>query len=391
MRSHQFILFALFLLVCGINQAQTNKKNNIANKVYLKVAYQEGYIFPTNTFLQYNNQEQEHIDEFRALSLAVGIQTKGRKEWQQRYGYPYWGMGIQFMDFEENRPELGNPIVLYGFFLAPFFRKNKWAWNYQVKLGYGFNWQAYHPTDNPNNISLGAKHSIFIELGSSLQYQMLPQLAIEIGGTLTHFSNGALKQPNFGINMLAPNISLCYKPTAISTPFIEKNYPNFKQKYEWTIATYAGVKNILFDSLAITVDDQREGLFYPILGLTTAIHKQISYKSKFGIGVSMSYDGGHHAQAIIEEEELEEVDIPINRQLQISIYPSYELVMGKWGVIVQPGFYLYRNKHLHTLPKFYQRLGIKYHVLNHWFVAMNLRAHSFHVSDFIEWTIGYRL
>ncbi|HEY3370068.1 MAG TPA: hypothetical protein VGK10_04420, partial [Prolixibacteraceae bacterium] len=70
---------------------------------------------------------------------------------------------------------------------------------------------------------------------------------------------------------------------------------------------------------------------------------------------------------------------------------SYELVINKLSVVIQPGFYLLRKNSNDHEPSNYQRLGIHYQFGTHLFAGINLRAYDYHVSDFIEWTLGYQL
>lgn len=43
-----------------------------------------------------------------------------------------------------------------------------------------------------------------------------------------------------------------------------------------------------------------------------------------------------------------------------------------------------------STPAFHQRVGVRYYVLNDVFVGITLRSYAFHISDFVEWTAGYR-
>jgi len=60
-------------------------------------------------------------------------------------------------------------------------------------------------------------------------------------------------------------------------------------------------------------------------------------------------------------------------------------------MILQPAFYIYRRSLLNQSPVFHQRLGLKYHFTDRFFIGITLVDYKFHVSDFIEWNIGYRL
>jgi hypothetical protein len=82
------------------------------------------------------------------------------------------------------------------------------------------------------------------------------------------------------------------------------------------------------------------------------------------------------------------VDLPFGNHIMLSVYPSYELVVNRLSIIVQPGFYVYRKKTTELTPAFYQRVGVKYHFYKNYYAGINLRAYQYHISDFIEWNIG---
>jgi hypothetical protein len=79
-------------------------------------------------------------------------------------------------------------------------------------LGFGatFNWQAFNPLTNKYNVAIGAGESFLIDAGLNFDYQLTNRINLSLGFSLTHFSNGALKKPNFGINTIAPKVSLKY-------------------------------------------------------------------------------------------------------------------------------------------------------------------------------------
>ena len=60
-------------------------------------------------------------------------------------------------------------------------------------------------------------------------------------------------------------------------------------------------------------------------------------------------------------------------------------------MILQPAFYIYRKEMKNQTPVFHQRIGLKYHFTKNLFAGITLRDYDFHVSDFIEWNIGYRI
>ncbi|NOZ33865.1 MAG: acyloxyacyl hydrolase [Chlorobi bacterium] len=376
------------LFVSAQNDSTVVKKNSFEN---LAVAgmYQNGYVFPTNDFIRGRNAERDTIDIFQSFSIKLLKQTTGKNEWEQLYNYPVYGVGFFFFDFH-NPEEIGTPFSFYGFFKADFKRWNKLSLNYEIGFGASFNWKSFNPITNKYNIAIGAGQSFFIDAGLTLQYYLTKRINAEAGFSLSHFSNGALKKPNFGLNTIAPKISLTYN-LADRPVFIKQEISKYIPENELLFLVFGGTKNVIFDSVNIDILEKYEGLYFPVFGISTTYNRQVSYKSKIGIGMSISYNGSVNAQAAVDNNDLEIIDGPLSDKIQISIYPSYELVIHKISIVLQPAFYLYRKKMKNQTPVFYQKIGIKYHFTDNYFVGITLRDYNFHISDFIEWNIGYRI
>jgi len=387
---NKLFLLLIILLSIKISAQTTNKDLPKYSKLFeLEFSYQNGYIFPTNNFVRGNNAENEKINAFQTFSLKLIKQTIGKKIWEQLFNYPEYGLGIYLADFH-NPEEIGLPIAFYGYFTAPFQRWEKFTLNYEAGFGVAFNWNNYSPSNAYNN-AIGAKYTVYINLGMKVEYQLLKRFSIGLGVSLTHFSNGRLKAPNYGLNTIAPKISVIYKLYKPKLQFIKQNVPAFNKKNELYLSAFFGLKNIIYDSLNIAVSEKYEGESYYVFGLSTLFNRQVSYKSKIGLGIDFSYDGSVNAQIAVDNGQLQINGGAFSDKLQVSIFPSYELVINKVSIIIQPSFYIYRKKLKNQSPVFYQRVGLKYNFYKNFYVGLNLRAYQFHISDFIEWNIGYRI
>ncbi|MDD3080222.1 MAG: acyloxyacyl hydrolase [Paludibacter sp.] len=388
------ILLSITLLSHAQMDSIALKENSFWNNKSISIGYQNGYIFQTNDFIKGNNVQAAKLDEFQAFSLKLSKQTNGEKLWEQLYKYPSWGLGAYVADFH-NPAEIGTPIALYGFLNAPFVRWEHSTFNYEISFGATANWKSFNPLTNQYNIAIGAGQSFFIDAGLNLEFEISKHLNLVTGFSLTHFSNGALKYPNKGINCVAPKISLRYN--LYERPkFIKQELPKFNSSNEWEISTFAGLKNLIFiDSVRKDIIEQYEGLSYPVFGVTALFNHQISRKSKIGLGINFAYNSTVNAEsaAIIANSstDFDPVSGPITDKIQISIFPSYELVVNKISLVLQPAFYIYRKKTKNQSPNFHQRIGLKYYFSDNFFGGIVLRDYSFHVSDFVEWTVGYRI
>ena len=383
--------FALFIISPLISLAQTEDSTLTKKTKNYSISglYQNGYVFPTNDFVKGVNAEKELINAFQTFSVRFSQQSYGKNLWEQVYNYPHWGIGLSVYDFY-NPEEIGNPIALYGFFDAPFKRWDKLTFNYEIGFGATFNWRKFDPITNTNNIAIGAGKSFYIDAGLNLLYELTEHLDVETGFSLTHFSNGALKKPNFGLNTVAPKISVKYNFDERHN-FIKHKIPDFQPKKEWIISAFIGGTNVIFDSVNVDIQEKYEGVTFPIIGLTTTLNWHTWRMSKFGLGMAFNYNGSVNAQVAVDNNELEVKNGLFANKIQISISPSYEFVVNRFSLILQPAFYLYRKKLVNQTPVFHQRIGLKYHFTEDFFAGITLRDYQFHVSDFVEWNIGYRI
>lgn len=386
----KYVLAFLFVFpITSFAQSKDTTLLKIPPNYAVNASYQHGYVFPTNNFVRGINAENDVIDAFQTFTIKFTKQTTGTKLWEQNYKYPEYGLGISILDFN-NPEEIGIPIAFFGYFSAPFLRTKKFIFAYEAGLGLAFNWKNYSPS-NLYNHAIGAKQTVYIDLGLKTEFKWSERLSAETGFSLSHFSNGRLKEPNFGLNTIAPKLSLHYKINAQKTEWLVNECPKFKAKNELYLSIFYGLKNIIYDSLNVSISEKYEGESFTVFGISALLNRQIGYKSKIGMGFDISYDGSHQTQLFIDNGYTKVSNGKFAENILISIFPSYELVFNKIAVVLQPGFYVYRDNIENQTPIFYQRIGLKYNFYKKFYIGLNLRAYQFHTSDFIEWNIGYRM
>lgn len=389
-----YSVIVLFLNIT-VNSAVFASKNSTADssKIFSALSvygfYQTGWVLPTNSFVRGVNQFNEPIDDYEAYSLQLAYQTSGKKYWEQDYKYPMYGAGVYLARFKHTT-QLGKPIAVYGFFNAPFFKGEKLALNYELGLGFTFNWKSFNVTSNKYNVAIGAQESVYIDADLKLEYFLTPHLTLAFGPSFNHFSNGALKKPNKGINTFAPKFSLGYNFNVQRPSPTDQAIPPPENKSELLISTYIGWKNVLDDKSGVDSTLGFKGVYYSVYGISTTIQRRVSYKSKLGIGLTLGYLGSANSNITVVNGKLVDNEATFAEGFECSIYPSYELVINKLSLQIQPGFYIYRKHYANRTPFTYQRIGIKYYLFRDLFLGLNLRAYNFYVSDYLEWTIGYR-
>jgi hypothetical protein len=354
----------------------------------ISVYGQYGKVLATNPYLKLAHETGDTNIQYDAFSFQFLKQTAGENEWEKQFGYPAYGAGIYTASFFDNKG-FGAPIAFYGVLKGPFKRWQKLTINYDTGFGLAFNWNSYNPTANNFNISLGANETVFIDLGFNLKYPLGKHLDLSLGYSFTHFSNGALKVPNFGLNTFSPKITLEYQLNRFAPKTFVHEEIRGSKKTSLDLSFFGGVKNVVYTNYAGDSIPNYRGVYYPIYGVNAVINKQVTFKSKIGIGTSVIYDGSYNSLAYVDHGVLESPEGFQKGKISLSIYPSYELVIHRLSVVVQPGFYVFRQQSTDKKPMTYQRLGLHYLVSKNLFAGICLHAYDYHVSDFIEWTLGY--
>ncbi len=402
-RTNSILILIAFLSITGFASDTTNVKKNRYVKS-LRFFYQAGKVLPTNDFLKGENKKGKPIDYYQSASLQYGIETDGRKLWQQLYGYPTWGFGFYGVNFFDSE-ELGTPSAIYTFINAPIIKRFKrWSINYEVGFGLTYDWKKFDQNTNAMQYAIGSSNTVFIDAGLNIDVMLGKRFNFTGGFTFTHFSNGATRVPNLGINLVAPRFGLKYmfKPRP---DFIKVEVPKYKNDWEYIVLLAASSKQLGYKMIE-GFDTSYTAETYGVFTISTGINRQISHKVKFGAGIDLGLDGSYNSYIEYSSgNDNKRINAGNGNKFAFGAYGSFELVVHKLSVIIQPGWYIYREEWKipdseppagTSYPRrkpggSYQRIGLKYHVFDNVFAGINVRAYDFSVADYIEWNIGYRI
>jgi len=403
MKGILLVLAVMVLTVSGMQAADSTKVKKDSQKKSLRLFYQAGSVLQTNEFVKGQNDAGQVIDYFQSISLQYAVETDGREIWQQIYGYPSWGFGLYAVNFFD-ADEIGTPSAAYGFINAPLYRLKRWSLNYEVGFGLTWDWKPYDQNLNPYQYAIGSSKTVFIDVGFNVQLMLGKHFNLTAGGTFTHFSNGATKVPNYGINLVAPRLGVKYvfkeRPE-----FKTYEIPKYESEWEFVALVAGAMKQLAFDTTYTDTIVGNHAETYGIFTFSTGVNRQISRKVKFGLGLDVGYDGAYNSYINYENGVITRMDAGDGIKLNVGFYGSFELVIHKLSLVVQPGWYVYREEWAVPEKKegtavipprrksggSYQRLGIKYHVFENVFLGINIRAYDFGIADYIEWNAGYRI
>ncbi|KUJ52522.1 hypothetical protein AR685_05750 [Chryseobacterium sp. JAH] len=383
-------LFSLISTLFFCQDSDTISKTNLQATVSLQL----GKFLGTNDYLKTLTKRN-----FITGSAEITVQTDGSKEWHKRFGRPYYGGGILAMSFP-NHQDMGNPFAVYGTFGGAITETKTHSWNYETSGGFAFNWNRYNYEKGYLNPTLGSSVSIYVNFGVNYKYYLGKHFDLGLGMNFNHFSNGALRLPNKGMNAFSPKLSLVYHlnerqyhPTDSLSAF---------DKYSTLdVNFFGGVRHSIFlgkdegfEYSDVDLGQKYKGTYSQNWGLETVYHRQITYKSSLGLGIGVLYDEDYNTKFFQDKNGDIQFEKRFNKDnLLLNIFPSYRLSISKFAIHIQPGFYIFKKAIERRYDKsiFYQRVGFQYTVADRLLIGIGLRAYDFHKADYIEWRLGYRI
>lgn len=387
------IYLYILLFVSGFYNSQ-NLDTISRSNLQTSVSMQFGKFLGTNDYLKTLTHR-----EFIGASAELTVQTDGSQEWHRRFGRPYYGGGIVAFNYLKNS-DMGSPFAVYGTFGGTIKETPAHSWNYETSGGFAFNWTPYDIKKGYLNQTFGSSVSIYINFGVNYKYYLGKHFDLGLGLNFNHFSNGALKLPNKGMNTFSPKLSLTYHFD--EREFAPKDSLSAFDKYSTLdVNVFGGVRHSIFYGKDegfnyddVDLIDKFKGRYYQNWGLETVYHRQITYKSSLGLGIGVMYDEDYNHRFYQDETGAIQVAKRFKHDnLLLNFFPSYRLTISKFAIHLQPGFYLFKKSIDKRYDKtiFYQRVGFQYTVGKNLLIGIGLRSFLFHKADYIEWRLGYRI
>ncbi|WP_168171959.1 acyloxyacyl hydrolase [Algoriphagus sp. A40] len=312
---------------------------------------------------------------YKALDFKIGWRKISNTPFNYLYRYPTLGFG--FNSALENYEEIGRPQAVYGFMEIPFSvarNSRRVSFGYFLQLGVGFNLNPYDSLSNPDNKYIGSNINAYINMGLSSTIKFSERTDLQASFGLKHYSNGATKKPNAGINLFPLNLAMKIKLGDIkSIPDAAPEIPKKSLRTFWNLTLYTGMKNYEIGDPAY---------FRGGLGVNYLLEPL--YKYRFGLGLDLFWAQGMEAR-------FPEEDFSFKDQTSLAVVGSWEWQLtDRLYVPIAFGAYLYRNELNQEMTWFYERIGARYRFDNNMFAGMQIKAHKAK-ADFFEFTVGYTI
>lgn len=372
------VMLSIFSITAegNIRQSTDSISASKQSSLMIQLEMENGGMLPSNEVIKEKFQDIY----YNAINLRVGWQTKpGTDPYHARYNYPVYGFGLYASSF--HKEEIGTPNALYGFVSIPIapHALPKWDFSYRIALGLASNFHPYNREKNPTNILLGSQRNVFIDLGFQANYILSNRFQLGAGFAFHHFSNGSIRQPNKGINLIPFTLSATYRPGGLHRVQQSREQIknlHFEENSQVHIHYAAGIKEF-------EPNDDKQ-YFKSTMGAYWS--HSVGPKWRLGAGADLFYshsgkdiaiagDQAGELSALLSGGPAFYIDHVLTRALYIS------------GNV---GWYAHRNAFNGETKPVFLRIGVRYNVFHNTYAGVSIKAHM-GKADFIEWTLGYTL
>ena len=296
-------------------------------------------------------------------------QSKGEKQWHAVCGFPQSGVTL-FGGSVGNRELLGTYWGAYGFIEFPFVRTKGFEFSGKLGSGLGYGTKVFDQELNPKNVAMSSHVNALICIGLKSR-AIFGRNSVTIGVDMTHFSNGASKVPNLGVNL--PYLSLGYARIVRSKMLDTIPTANHVPLKKWLI-NITGI-------ISIKETFPTGGKKFPVYALSPSF--RWFTKPKVGMEYGLDFIS---KQAILNyRPEIVKSQWDI---FQIGVYGAYLLPLDRFHFAFGMGLYV-KDKY-QPEDFLYHRIAMRYYLNNGLNFNVGLKSHWAR-ADYIEWGVGYTI
>ncbi len=326
-------------------------------------AYHHGYLFPHHRLVTYFTEE--YINGF---NITLSRYMPGIK----LLNPPEMGGGYYFSNLG-SREIYGYAHGVY-FYVARDFLKNQSPFNLQstMNIGASYNTKHWDLSENYSNRNIGTHVNIFFMYSLNLKVKVSERILVSAGPVLVHTSNGNIKQPNFGLNLLNTHFSM----TCLIDPKNKKTALPVRQITDFNKNRFLFIASGGVRQLSHRIPD-----YFAVGSLLTGYSRRINPYLALGLGTDFIYDPTEGREMYVTGVRVENL-IPWH----VGVHLSYERIWDHLSFILNTGYKVITPSGHFNYQ--YNRIGVRYRFDNNLLLNYSLKSHKI-VADFIEFGVGY--
>jgi len=361
----------------------------------LEVEGISGQILHTNRFLKGHNTEVRTQNRSLMARIKYGwLLPKGSDE-VRIYKGAYQGVGLGLHAFN---PQLGSPVSAFLFQGATIKSlSRRLSLNYEWNFGLTYGWKSYNRETHPDNHVIGSKMTAYMDVDLYLRWVLSRKTDLNLGATVTHYSNGNTSMPNAGLNVVGAKVSLAYY---LGDRDIDKReerpLPPYQHGWHTDLVVYGAWKKKGVDTT--------DGGAYAIPGTFGVagfnINTLYGLNHWLNVGVSLDAQYDHSSNITLDEEALtmpywngseENIHIPAwHKQVSVGLSARVEYVMPYFTINMGVGHNIL-NAGQTDFRRLYEVLALKVAMSKRVFLHIGYSIYDFRYPNNLMLGLGYRL
>jgi len=362
-------LFSIFFFFTLLSYSQEkNCHDTSLTRSSINFNVNTGTLLPHEKFL---NPLKKGI--VKSYEFSYSIKAFNGKEWHRYYSYPEVGISYMYMNLGYKKV-LGYSHSIYPYIVFPLTKQDKAiSVSLRTALGLSYINKTYDSLSNYENVAISSHINYIATLGVILNYRLTKNLSASIGVNAFHYSNGAIKNPNYGLNILTAGCGAHYNF------YKENKYPKVpillkNENARWLAILSVGTKEV----------KKPGGPKYGVGSLSIEYSRPFKTLLRYGLAFDYMYDASTFVH-------FREDSIQYHSQMKASklgICGIGEMSLYRLSIFWGLGVYLF-NKDKQVDP-IYQRIGLRYRLNQSLYAQLALKTHL-NIADYIEFGIGIAL
>lgn len=289
------------------------------------------------------------------------------EDWTSPFRHPITGLALHYISTNTTLLEDGYGATL---FIEPrILDSEKFSIKTRIHGGLAYRTTKYHKEDNPLNLLISTDLSFMFELKMLIDYKFSEHFGLGVNYSFTHFSNGAVKQPNLGLNIPTYGFNINYYPESEWFRKSPKRNVDFNRKVRFGIALGTGTRHFLEDT------DKYSQL------LSMDLHALKRFSPWYALEIDLKV---LHRQGSIEEKDVYSTDY--HQFVGASL--GNEFRFKNLAMLIQYGYYFYNSRDFDGA--FYGRNGARYYFSDHFFTSVTMVNHG-KTADYVNFSVGFFL
>lgn len=390
------ILMAAMALCLAVAARAEDSTAVSRQKVHrLEIEAVPGLILHTNDFLRGNNSEVRTMNHAFTAKVKYAFAPPPGSMEAAHYKGVYQGVGLAWHDLN---PQLGHPLSLFLFqgatikTLAP-----RLSLDYEWNLGLAYGWKKYDAVSNPDNRVIGSRMTAHISVDFYLRYRLSRQWDLNLGASVTHYSNGNTSIPNAGLNIAGLKVGAAYyfrERGRVGAPPSSRPSPPSSMRWTWDLTLYGAWKRKGLET---------EAGSYAIPGKYGVVGVNVNplYRINRWLNVGPSLDASYDASANLEFDiptgdkfqQPTEADVrmaPWYRRVALGLSGRVEFTMPYFTINFGIGHNIV-NAQTDDLEGFYEILALKVHILRKTYVHIGYSLYDFYYPNNLMLGLGVHL